>query len=191
LVVLGREEKLSDLPECVSIKDSKAFDSISRSLDYTPETKLLVVGEENVVDNPKDPLARECLVIREFARALYFVCGTRTIDPNWNDRGRDVQQYEMRVTRLDTQFDEKLKRYFEGSIGKGLWKGTAAVHDRAEYWAEGVVAYFDAAGQVPAPNDAAHPISTREALKEYDADLYDLVNETMAYDGHVDWRYHQ
>jgi len=26
-------------------------------------------------------------------------------------------------------------------------------------------------------------------LKAYDPDLYSLINETMAYDGHVDWRY--
>ena len=131
----------------------------------------------------------ESLVIREFARALYFVCGTRPVDPNWDNRGRDVQQYELRVTRLDTRFDEKLKRCFEAAMAKGSWKGTAAVHDRVEYWAEGVVSYFDATGQAAAPNDAAHPITTREALKDYDPDLYALVNETMAYDGHVDWRY--
>ena len=57
-----------------------------------------------------------------------------------------------------------------------------------EYWATGVLAYFDALGQTAAPSGAAHPISTREALKVYDPDLYALVNETMAYDGHVDWR---
>jgi hypothetical protein len=26
-------------------------------------------------------------------------------------------------------------------------------------------------------------------LKEYDPDLYALVHETMAYEGHTDWRY--
>jgi hypothetical protein len=52
-----------------------------------------------------------------------------------------------------------------------------------------VVAYFNATGQNAAPNDAAHPITTREELETYDPDLYALVNETMAYDGHVDWRY--
>jgi len=26
-------------------------------------------------------------------------------------------------------------------------------------------------------------------LKEYDPGLYALVHETMAYEGHVDWRY--
>ena len=55
--------------------------------------------------------------------------------------------------------------------------------------AEGVLAYFDAVGQEGTPTDAAHPICTREELKAYDPDLFALVNETMAYDGHVDWRY--
>jgi hypothetical protein len=31
------------------------------------------------------------------------------------------------------------------------------------------------------------PIATREALQSYDAELYALVDETMAYGGHVDW----
>lgn len=65
------------------------------------------------------------------------------------------------------------------------WRGTPAIRNRAEYWAEGVLAYFDATGQEAAP----HPIATRELPKEYDPDLFALVNETMAYDGHVDWRY--
>ena len=129
------------------------------------------------------------MIIREFAKALYSVTATRPPDPNWNNRGREVQQYELRVKRLDSQFDDKLKEIFEAAVGKGLWKGTSAIQNRVEYWAEGVLAYFDAVGQEAAPNDAAHPINSREALKEYDPELYALVNETMAYDGHVDWRY--
>jgi hypothetical protein len=52
-----------------------------------------------------------------------------------------------------------------------------------------VLAYFDATGQEAAPDDAPHPIATRELLTDYDPDLFALVNETFAYDGHVDWRY--
>jgi hypothetical protein len=189
LVVLGRNEKLADLPEYAQMKEIIGFDLISRSVDYTPELKLLVVGEENVLGNPRGPLVGDCLVIREFAKALYYVTGTRPVDPNWNNRGREVQQYELRVKRLDIQFDEKLKELFEAATTKGQWKGTPAVKDRVAYWAEGVLAYFDATGQVMPPNDAPHPINTRELLKGYDPDLYALVNETMAYDGHVDWRY--
>ena len=44
-------------------------------------------------------------------------------------------------------------------------------------------AYFDAAGAGLPPNGADRPITTREALKAYDPDLYALVDETMAYQG--------
>ena len=189
LVVLGRNERLTDLPELQAMKEAKDFDPGSRLLDYTPETKLLVVSEENVLEDPREALVGDCLVIREMAKALYYVTGTRPVDPNWNNRGRDAQQYELRVKRLDIQFDGKLRDSYTAATTNGLWKGTSAIHDRVAYWAAGVLAYFDASGQDGAPNDASHPISTREALKAYDAGLYALVNETMAYDGHVDWRY--
>jgi hypothetical protein len=39
------------------------------------------------------------------------------------------------------------------------------------------------------PADAPHPIGTREALKDHEPNLYALVDETMAYRGHPDWRF--
>ena len=69
------------------------------------------------------------------------------------------------------------------------WKGTPSVHGPAEYWAQGVAAYFDAVGQAGAPPDAPHPVCTREALRDYDPDLHALVEKTMAYTGKVDWRF--
>ena len=71
----------------------------------------------------------------------------------------------------------------------GKWKGTAAVHEAEAYWTQGVLAWFDACGQGAAPPDADFPIATREALRDYDSGLFRLVQETMAYAGHVDWRY--
>ena len=200
LVVLGRDEKLADLPELKNITDTNV-DLTIRFMDYTPQTKLLVVPEENVLANPNDANVGPCLVIREFAGAMYAVCGMRPVDTNWNDRGRDVQQYELRLKRLDVQFDESLKQIYEASTAKGMWKDTPATADRTAYWTEGVLAYFNAAGQEGTPfkdtdkdgdfSDSPHPINTRELLKAYDPDLYALVNETMSYDGHVDWRYKQ
>jgi hypothetical protein len=177
LVVLGRNEKLSDLPELRSRRREEA-DLLARTFDYASETKLLAVGEENVSE-----------VIRVFAKALYRVTSQRPVDPNWENRGRAVQQYEMRVKRLDVRFDEKLKELFEQAIAAGKWKGTAAVHDRVAYWTAGVLTYFDVPGQDAAPGDAAHPINSRESLKIYDPDLFELVHEIMAYAGHVDWRF--
>jgi len=188
LVVLGPREKLSDLPEYRDFK-GRGIDPLARSLDYSPETKLLVVAEENVLGDPDRPLVGPNQLIRVFAGALYRVAGTRPVDPDWEKRGRSVQQYELRVKRLDARFDERLGQLFDHAIKAGKWKGTPAAQGRSEYWAVGVLAYFDALGQDAAPDDAAHPIRTREALKNYDPELYALVNETMAYDGHVDWRF--
>jgi hypothetical protein len=188
LVVLGPNEKLSDLPEFKSAPTTNA-DLLARFADYSPDTKLLVVAEENVVRDPNENGVGSSEVIREFSKAFCQVCGTRPVDPNWDNRGRDVQQYELRLKRLDVQFDEKLKQLYHTAMAGKRWRGTPAVQDRFEYFAQGALAYFDATGQQFAPNDAPHPISTRELLKDYDPDLFSLINETFAYDGHPDWRY--
>lgn len=187
LAVLGPKEKLADLPEFKSAAMTNT-DLLARFADYAPENKMLVVAEENVMADPNEKWTGGSQEIRALAKAAYYVCGTRPADTNWTQRGRNVQQYELRVKRLDVQFDDQLKQLYESVLSNGKWRGTAAVNDRVAYWAEGVLAYFDAAGQSATPNDAPHPITTREALKDYDPDLYALVHETMAYDGHADWR---
>jgi hypothetical protein len=189
LVVLGPQESLADLPECKKMP-AGSIDYTARFLDYSPEARLMIVDQKNVlgdVDSPYSSTGYQ--VIRVFAKALYHLTGTQPVDPNWDNRGRDVQQYELRVQRMDIRFDEKLKDLYNDAMSKGLWKGTAAVSNRVEYWAEGVLAYFDAAGAVVPPNDSDYPISTRETLKQYDPGLFALVEQIMAYKGKVDWRY--
>jgi len=190
LVVLGKDEHVYDLPEYKKLGDPRSIDALSRYLTYTPELKLLIVGEENVLADPRDMYVGDNQVIRVFADAIYRVAGTRPIDPNFESRPRGIwQQYELRVQRLDERFDARLKELLEKAVAAGKWQGTAAVADRAAYWTEGVLAYFDALGQDDVPNDAPHAIDTRERLKEYDPGLFALVNETMAYENQVDWRY--
>jgi alpha-glucosidase len=187
LVVLGCNEKLSDLPEFNGSKDTAGFDEV-RYREYTPTLKCMVVSEENVLSLPKEPFVGECMVVHVFAKALYHVTGLRPIDPNFNKQ-RQKQQYELRVKRIDIEFDQKLQKIYEDAMAKKLWKGTSAARDRVEYWAAGVGAYFDATGDGQPPNGADRPITTREALKGYDPDLYALVDETMAYKERVDWRF--
>jgi hypothetical protein len=122
------------------------------------------------------------------AKALYAVTSQRPADLDFEKR-RGKQQYELRVKRLDVDFDHRLAKLQEQATAKSLWKGTAAARSRVEYWAAGVEAYFDAAGNNPPPNLADRSIKTREALRAYDPDLYALVDETMAFREHVDWRY--
>jgi hypothetical protein len=148
----------------------------------------MVVPEENVLGLPKEPFAGKSMVVGVFARALYQATGTRPVVADF-DKRRDKQQYELRVKRMDVEFDQRLKKTYEAAGTKGLWKGTAAARDRVEYWAAGVEAYFDAAGDGQPPQLGERPITTREALKAYDPELFALVEETMAYREHVDWRF--
>jgi hypothetical protein len=187
LVVLGKLEKLSDLPEFRETKSSPSFEEV-RYLDFDSKTRLMVVPEENALGLPNDPFLGEAAVVGVFARSLHKVTAFRPVDPEF-DKRRQKQQYELRVKRLDVEFDQKLTKIYEAALAKSLWKGTPAARDRVEYWAAGVEAYFDASGTSYAPNEADRPITTREVLKAYDPDLYAFVDVTMAYKEHIDWRY--
>jgi hypothetical protein len=184
LVVLGEKERLSDLPE---FKDDKDRVDLVRYLDYSPTIKLMVVPEENVLGKSGEPFAGKDMVVRVVARGMYRVAGLRPVDPEF-EKQRNRQQYELRVKRLDVEFDKKVAALHDDASKQKLWAGTAAARDRFEYWTAGVEAYFDAAGAGVAPNGADRPITTREALKAYDPGLYALVDETMAYKERVDWR---
>jgi hypothetical protein len=145
------------------------------------------VPEENVLQSSEEPFTGKNLVVSLFAKALYHVTAKRPVDPEF-DKRRDKQQYELRVKRLDIEFDKRLEKTFGDAKSKSLWRGTAASRDRVEYWAAGVEAFFDATGSGTPPIGADRPITTRETLKSYDADLFTLVDETFAYKERVDWR---
>jgi alpha-glucosidase len=189
LVVLGRGERLAELPEWKAATSVGAGEGLERWSGYRPGIKVLVAAEENVLGNPRRVGVGDCQVVRAFADATFHVLGERPVDEQWEKRPRGVwQQYELGVERLDRRFGERIAELHQQALAAGKWKGTAAVHDSASYWAAGVLAYFDAAGQHAAPSDAETPITNRETLAAYDRDLYDLVHKTFAYGGRVQWR---
>lgn len=187
LVVLGRSERIADLPEYKRLADKRDIDALARSLDYAPALRLIVVAEENVMRDPRDPEVGDNAVVRGFAHALYRVTGRRPVDTIPVPQGQ-VQQYELRVTRMDIRFDQRLDSLHRMAVAAHKWAGTAALRDREAYWTRGVLAYFDASGQHAPPLDAGYEIASREALRRYDEGLFNLVEETMAFPGKVDWR---
>jgi hypothetical protein len=187
LVVLGKDEEITELPEYDLMRAALQLDPRVRVIEYAPQTKLLVISEENTLGARLRSRQLDDPVIGVFAKAIYHVTGTRPIDPNWDARGRAVQQYELRVKRLDIRFDERLKEAYETATMAGKWKSTSASQDRIQYWTTGVLAYFDALSPTTL-SDTNNPIFDRETLKNYDPDLFNMVHETMAYEGHQDWR---
>jgi hypothetical protein len=190
LVVLGQVEALSELPEFQGkTADAQPLDLLVRLSEFTPETKILVIGQENVKSSYRPDAVEDCWLVYLFADAIYRVAAQRPVDPEWEKRPRRVwQQYELRVQRVDQRLDESLAKLFESATSSGKWQSTRAATSRRAYWNYGVMAYFDALGQTPAPLDHSNSIRTREELKQYDPELYELVNTTFQYDQRVDWR---
>ena len=184
LVVLGPGEQVADLPEWKRAATKPPGAGTSRQPTYHPEMKLLVVAQEEVLGDRSSRTFGGNPVIRVLADALYQVAGTRPVIPDY----RGNQQYELRVKRLDVDFDRAVSASFERARGANKWTGSPAERDKFAYWSAGVLAYFDAAGVDATPQDSPMAIRTRERLAEYDPGLFALVHETMAYQNKVDWR---
>ena len=159
--VLAAEEMTTDLPEYRNLKPALFWNKRARGLGATPRNPLVSCGEENLLNYPGDPYAGENILVHEFAHALQGVA-LRTVDPTFEGR-------------LTAAYDEALRQ--------GLWKVTYAASNRAEYWAEGVQAWFDCNQR----RDPQHNgVMTRTQLEKYDPRLAQLLAEVFKDN---DWRY--
>src|SRR6185436_18037684 len=120
-------------------------------------------GEENLLNLPLDRYDDESIGVHEFCHTIDAALAR--IDPTW--RGR-------------------LSKTYRAATEQGLWKNTYAATNAAEYWAELCQCYFDC-NQV---NNWNHgPVGTREQLKLYDPDGYELVRSVFNLSPENDWRY--
>ncbi|HAK93622.1 MAG TPA: hypothetical protein DCM87_01095 [Planctomycetes bacterium] len=150
-------EYTTDVPEHRGLAPRIFWDRRARGLGGSPVS----CGEENLLCHPGDPYAKECLLIHEFAHAVHGF-GLPAVVPD---------------------FEKRLDAAYERAIARGLWKGTYAGTNAAEYWAEAVQDWFDDNRE----NDALHNhVNTRAELKEYDPDLAVLCAEVF---GANEWRY--
>ena len=188
LVVLDNTEKLTDLPEWPELNADGHLPG-TRFVAYSPAAKLVVVDSNEVLLTPGKLNSLGNPVIQGMTSAFYRITAQRPVDPNWDDRGMEVQQYELNVERLDERFGRQVEELFAKAQDLGKWKGTPALKSAANFLAAGVLAYFDAGGAELTPTGENAAIATREQLQEYDKSLYELVHTLMAYEDRVDWRY--
>ena len=157
LAIMAYNEYTSDIPEHKRLRPRVFWDRRARGLGGRPVS----CGEENLLCYPDDPYAKENLLIHEFSHAVHGIA-MRAIDPT---------------------FQERLNKAYREAIDKGLWKGTYAGTNDAEYWAEAAQSWFDDNRE----NDALHNhVNTREELKQYDPALAKLCEEVF---GDRPWRY--
>jgi alpha-glucosidase len=156
-VVMAPTEMTTDVPEQAHM-DSEYWDRRARGLGG----RICSCGEENLLNLPGDRYSNENILIHEFSHTIH--------------------NYGLR--RLDAEFNSRLTELYDDAMDKGLWKNTYAATNPGEYWAEAVQSYFDCNA---APRRGVHnEVDTREELKEYDPDLFALIDESFK---SPPWRY--
>lgn len=160
-VVMAPTEMTTDVPEHGDLTPKSYWNRRARGLGATEARPAVSCGEENLLCIRGDPYAQENILLHEFAHAIH-------------ERGMNA---------IDPTFDRRLKEVYAHAKSNGLWKGTYAMQNRMEYWAEGAQSWFDC----NRANDNEHgPVDTREKLKAYDPDFAALLAEVF---GDFPWRY--
>jgi cyclophilin family peptidyl-prolyl cis-trans isomerase len=161
LVVMAWNEFTSDVPEHAHLEPAVYWDRRARGLGALPEAPAVSCAEENLLAYPGDPYEKENILIHEFAHAIHA----------------------MGLNRIDPTFEIRLGEAYADAKEHGSWRGTYAITNPAEYWAEGVQSWFDDNRE----NDALHNrVNTRTELQEYDPELAGLCAEIF---GDGEWRY--
>ena len=159
--VMAPTEMTTDIPEHSDLQPRTYWNRRARGLGASKSRPAVSCGEENLIELLGDPYATENILIHEFAHAIH----------------------QMGLNAVDPTFDRRLNTAYESAKAKGLWKGTYAMQNRAEYWAEAAQSWFDC----NRANDREHgPIDTREKLKAYDTEVSKLCVEVF---GDGSWRY--
>ncbi len=155
IAVMSKDELTTDIPEHSDL--NKAFpetnwDTRARGLGATQVRPATSCAEENLLCYDKDRYSGEDILVHEF--------------------GHTIHEFALRY--LEPDFDTRLEQIY--AKAKGLWKNTYAMSNSKEYWAEGVQDWYNLNREAD-PTDGVHnQINTREELKAYDVDLFNLLD---------------
>src|SRR4029077_11728582 len=159
LIIIGKDQVYTDMPE---YRNHPNPTYQSERVRGTGGLGVTSFGEENLLNLAIDRYDDESIAVHEFCHTID--AALRKIDPTWRDR---------------------LGRTYRSAVGKGLWKNAYTASNPAEYWAEICQSYFDC-NRI---NNWNHTnVATREQLKQYDPEGYDLVRTTFALTPANDWR---
>ena len=164
-------------------KDIQDEDRTHLNIDFFVTKKdgtTVVTLPESLQLTPTDSQA----LIHDMALLAYVYTGLRPVDPEFENR-RQVQQFEKGLDRIDVRFDQKMQTLYDRAVEKELWKSTPAAENRFEYFAHGVMAFFDA-GKLTV---SGSPVHTREQLIAYDPELASLIGDVFKHPERTDWRY--
>jgi hypothetical protein len=159
--VIGAYENVTDLPENRKMNEwwpGTDWDARGRGYGATEFLPVMSCGEENIIKIPgyTERYPFESIMVHEFAHNVDF---------------------GLRKARAG--FTAELLAAFNYAKTNGLWAGTYSMENDAEYFAEGVQAWFDTCNMYVNINGVSTKLKTREQLRTYDTRLYDLLSKIM------------
>ena len=162
VMIIGKDEQVCDLPEYAHICDTPEniayWNWRARGFGGAPEHDMSAsCGEENVLGLETDKYYTESILVHEFAHIFHMV-GILGVEPGFNDR---LEALRQKV------------------IEKGLWENTYCISNKEEYFAETFQSFFNCNKYVAEPNGVHNHVNTREKLKQYDPDMYQLLLEYL------------
>lgn len=158
VMIIGRDEEVCDLPEYAHICDTPGhiayWNRRARGFGGAPEDALSAsCGEENMLCLETDRYKGENILVHEFAHLIHTVG----------------------IVGLDPGFDSELETLRQHAIEKRRWENTYAITNKEEYFAESVQSFFNCNRYSEKPNGVHNAINTREKLKAYDPEMYELL----------------
>ncbi len=159
LIIIGKDQVYTDMPE-YRASPNPAY--LNERVRGTGGFRVTSFGEENLLNLAGDRYDDESIGVHEFCHTIDAALGR--IDPTWRDR---------------------LRTTYRNAVAAGLWKNAYTGSNPGEYWAEICQSYFDC-NRVNNWNHNA--VGTREQLKQYDPEGYDLVRTTFKLSAGKDWR---
>ncbi len=159
--VIGAYENVTDMPENRKMNEwwpGTDWDARGRGYGATEFLPLMSCGEENIIKIPgyTERYPFESIMVHEFAHNVDF---------------------GLRKARAG--FTAELLDAFNYAKTNGLWAGTYSMENDAEYFAEGVQAWFDTCNMYVMINGVSTKLKTRAQLRTYDTKLYDLLSKIM------------
>ena len=157
VAIMARYEGTTDIPEHHHLVNDTTlnWDLRARGLGGDLELPLTSCAEENVLAYQIDKYHAEDILIHEFAHSIHLI-GLMLAVPD---------------------FDARLKMCYENAKARGILDATYRITDKEEYFAEAVQDWFNVNVESPHADGKHNWCNTREELKKYDPDLYNLLAE--------------
>ncbi len=154
--IMARYEGTTDIPEHAHLVNDTTvnWDVRARGLGGTLELPLTTCAEENLLCYQIDKYHAEDILIHEFAHTIHGVG----------------------IVPLDDTFNDLLQQKLDAAIAAGKYRNTYAATNIWEYWAEGVQNWFNVNAEVENADGKHNWVNTREDMKKYDPDLYEIVS---------------